>query len=85
MNQNDKTMQTISENCKDSTSQYKAIDHAFRANLAKYTLGLSPAGLLRDYFDWASHLALSPGKQLELTEKNWKKDPSFYVTQSSLL
>lgn len=86
MNQNDKAIQTISENCLDSVSQYKAIDHAFKANLARYTMGISPAGLLRDYFDWASHLALSPGKQLELVEKNWKKGSKLlrYSIQSAL-
>ena len=41
-------------------------DHAFRANLASLTGGLAPGALAGAYFDWATHLALSPGKQLEL-------------------
>jgi len=90
MNQKDKSLPIVTEkvngNCQDSVSQYKAIDHAFKANLAKFTLGLSPAGLMRDYFDWASHLALSPGKQLELTEKEFKKGAKLlrYSIQSAL-
>ncbi len=50
-----------------------AIDHAFKANLARLTAGLSPAGLASLYFNWFAHLALSPGKQLELAEKTNRK------------
>lgn len=39
------------------------------AAMAKATLGISPAALAQAYFDWATHLATSPGKQLELVEK----------------
>jgi polyhydroxyalkanoate synthase len=51
----------------------QALDRAFKANLARLTAGVSPAGLARAYFDWLSHLALSPGKQLELVEKTARK------------
>jgi polyhydroxyalkanoate synthase subunit PhaC len=47
---------------------YVSIDRAFNANLARWTLGLSPAALLEQNFDWLAHLALSPGKQLQLVE-----------------
>ena len=49
------------------------LDRAFKANLARLTAGVSPAGFARAYFDWLSHLALSPGKQLELVEKTARK------------
>ena len=51
----------------------QAIDRAFKANLARLTAGITPAGLAGTYFDWASHLMLSPGKQMELAEKGWRK------------
>jgi polyhydroxyalkanoate synthase len=42
------------------------LDHAFRAGIARLTGGLAPTALAGAYFDWAVHLAASPGKQLEL-------------------
>lgn len=51
----------------------QAIDHAFKANLARSTLGVSPAGLATSSFNWLSHLALSPGKHMELVEKAARK------------
>lgn len=51
----------------------QAIDHAFKANLARLTLGISPAGLATSYFNWLTHLALSPGKHMELVEKAARK------------
>ena len=50
-----------------------AIDRAFKANLARLTSGLSPAGLASLYFAWLTHLALSPGKHMELAEKAGRK------------
>jgi polyhydroxyalkanoate synthase len=50
-----------------------AIDRAFKANLARLTNGISPAGLANIYFNWFGHLALSPGKHLELVEKASRK------------
>ena len=62
----------------------QAVDRAFKANLARLTAGVSPAGLAQVYFDWLSHLALSPGKQLELIEKAARKVARFsrYAGQS---
>ena len=51
----------------------RTLDHAFKANLAQLTAGISPAGLASTCFDWLSHLALSPGKQLELIDKANRK------------
>ncbi|NNG03358.1 MAG: polyhydroxyalkanoic acid synthase [Inquilinus sp.] len=50
-----------------------AMDRAFKANLARLTGGMTPAGLASLYFDWLAHLALSPGKHLELAEKTSRK------------
>jgi polyhydroxyalkanoate synthase len=52
---------------------YLSIDRAFKANLARLTSGLSPAVLAEQTFDWLAHLAISPGKQLQLTEKGLRK------------
>jgi polyhydroxyalkanoate synthase len=48
---------------------YVSIDRAFKANLARLTQGLSPVVLAEQTFDWLAHLAISPGKQLQLSEK----------------
>jgi polyhydroxyalkanoate synthase subunit PhaC len=42
------------------------LDRAFRSGLARLTGGLAPSALAGAFFDWAVHLAASPGKQLEL-------------------
>ncbi len=51
----------------------QALDHAFRANLARFTFGISPAGMTTLGVDWLAHLAMSPGKQLALVEKAGRK------------
>jgi polyhydroxyalkanoate synthase len=65
-------------------SSYAGIDRAFKANLARLTLGLSPAVLGEQTFDWLAHLAISPGKQLELLGKAVRKAAHFgrYAAQS---
>ncbi len=50
-----------------------ALDHAAHAGLARLTGGLSPAALTAAYMDWAVHLAISPGKQVELAAKAARK------------
>ena len=61
-------------------------DQAFKANLARLTAGVSPAGLARVYFDWLSHLVQSPGKQVELAEKVARKIARFsrYASQKAV-
>ena len=49
------------------------LDRATHASIAKLTLGLSPTSLIGAYLDWATHLAASPGKRLQLAEKSWRK------------
>jgi len=60
----------------DTTESHYArdsLDRAVRANLARATLGISPAVLAMAYFDWMVHLAISPGKQVTLGEKALRK------------
>ena len=49
------------------------VDRAFHATMARLTGGLSPAALAGAYLDWAAHLSLSPGKQIQLAEKAYRK------------
>ena len=62
---------------------YFSIDRAFKANLARLTVGLSPAVLAEQTFDWLAHLAISPGKQLQLFENWFRETARFgsYVAQ----
>lgn len=47
---------------------YETIDRVVHAGLAKATSGLAPSVLGEAWMDWAVHLAVSPGKQLQLME-----------------
>jgi polyhydroxyalkanoate synthase subunit PhaC len=62
-----------------------SIDKAFKAHLARFTLGISPAGIVSKYFEWLAHLAVSPGKQLQLIEKAQRKNSRFTVYASSYM
>ncbi|MGA2129138.1 MAG: poly-beta-hydroxybutyrate polymerase N-terminal domain-containing protein, partial [Xanthobacteraceae bacterium] len=44
----------------------QALDRFFAAGMAQFTAGVSPRALAGAFLDWAAHLALSPGKQLDL-------------------
>ncbi len=52
---------------------FRAIDRMREALTAQMTGGLSPAALALALFDWSIHLASSPGKRLELTDKALRK------------
>ena len=54
--------------------------------MARFTAGISPVALAMDYFEWLSHLAASPGKQLQLAEKAVRKGSRFglYATASMI-
>jgi polyhydroxyalkanoate synthase subunit PhaC len=54
-------------------TSYLGLERAFKANLARLTHGITPAGLGRAYFDWVTHLMLAPGKQLQLVGKAGRK------------
>ena len=49
------------------------LDRAAGAWIAQATRGLSPATLTQAMSDWAMHLAVSPGKQLQLGAKAARK------------
>ena len=66
----------VSPKALDDTELYRlrdVLDHAVHASLARFTGGLSPAALAEAYADWAVHLAISPGKQVELAAKAVRK------------
>ncbi|MGO4524672.1 PHA/PHB synthase family protein [Microvirga sp. 2MCAF35] len=50
-----------------------ALDHTAHAGLAHLTAGLSPAAIVDAFMDWGVHLAISPGKQVELAAKAARK------------
>ena len=56
-----------------STAIVEIMDRAAHASMGRATLGLSPSALAAAYLDWISHLAFSPGKQLQLLQKAQKK------------
>lgn len=49
------------------------VDRTAHAAMARLSFGLSPAALAAAWADWAAHLAASPGKQMHLLEKAWRK------------
>lgn len=52
---------------------FKAIDRTRAAFTAQLTGGISPAAMALAMFDWSTHLASSPGKQMELGWKAMRK------------
>ncbi|WP_193427424.1 PHA/PHB synthase family protein [Methyloceanibacter superfactus] len=49
-----------------TTPSFEAADRLARATIARFTQGVSPHSQLAAWFDWASHLGRSPGRQMEL-------------------
>lgn len=56
-----------------STAFAELIDRSIHAATARLTAGISPSAIASAYMDWATHLAASPGKRLQLIEKAIKK------------
>lgn len=56
-----------------TTAFAEVLDRSIHAAMAKATMGLAPAALAGAYLDWLVHLATSPGKQLQLSEKTFRK------------
>ncbi|MFT7135506.1 MAG: polyhydroxyalkanoate synthase [Akkermansiaceae bacterium] len=48
---------------------FETLDRMAHTAVAKATSGLSPSVLAEAWMDWATHLAVSPGKQLKLIEQ----------------
>ncbi len=51
----------------------QSLDHATKAHLARFTMGVTPFGLSSSFFNWWVHLAGSPAKQVQLAEKAARK------------
>ena len=47
------------------------MDTLWQANLARLTMGISPAGASGALFSWVSHLAQAPGKIAEMMAYPW--------------
>ncbi len=60
----------------DSGACFAAMDQSVHGMLAELTSGQSPILTAKAWLDWASHLALSPGKQVDLalraSEAAWR-------------
>jgi polyhydroxyalkanoate synthase len=48
-------------------------DRLVRAQIGRFSSGLSPVGLWLTYLDWLLHLGCSPGKQVDLARKSLRK------------
>jgi Poly-beta-hydroxybutyrate polymerase N terminal len=59
------------------TAFSEAIDRSLNAAAAHFTMGLSPAAPVQAYLDWATHLAFSPGKRLQLIDRATRKGIRF--------
>src|ERR1043165_1418544 len=53
----------------ESLDAFQDIDRAFHARLARLTGGIAPGALAAAVTDWVTHIALAPGKQIELTSR----------------
>lgn len=54
-------------------NQAAIMDREFRTMLAQITAGMSPLELSLATLDWISHLAISPGKRLQLAQSFYRK------------
>ena len=59
------------------TALAEITDRALHAATARFTAGVSPAALAEAYLDWATHLAYSPGKRIQLVDKAMRKATRF--------
>ncbi len=50
-------------------SPFQVLDRSVHVAISLVTAGLSPAALTQAFFDWYVHLAVSPGKRLELAQR----------------
>jgi polyhydroxyalkanoate synthase len=61
------------------------LDRFFNASLARVTSGISPAALVKAYFDWCIHLAAAPGKRMQLVHKaqtKWMRFANYAAHQA---
>ncbi|MDX1900557.1 MAG: alpha/beta fold hydrolase [Gammaproteobacteria bacterium] len=62
-----------------SNYEGEAYDIMLRASLARMTFSLSPASFGMAMYDWMSHFALSPAKQIDLMQKGFKNLNQFFT------
>jgi polyhydroxyalkanoate synthase len=55
------------------TAAFAVLDRSIHAQLARFTLGLSPRAMISAYFDWIGGITFSPGKQAQLLNKAQRK------------
>ncbi len=65
-----KTVKTAALPVPEQPSVYAEIDRVVHAGVARATSGLAPSMFGEAWMDWAVHMAVSPGKQLQLMEKS---------------
>ena len=63
----------------DSNSTMRQFDRKLRGHLGILFGGQSPWAALQAWEDWAFHLMLSQGRQIELWEQAWQAAASFYL------
>jgi polyhydroxyalkanoate synthase subunit PhaC len=63
----------IAADAPELEARWASLDPTTRAALAQVTGGVSPVSIAAACADWAMHLALAPGKQVQLAEKALKK------------
>jgi polyhydroxyalkanoate synthase len=56
-----------------SLEMANVLDRSLNYARSRMTLGLSPAALAEASFDWFIHLAVAPGKQMQLAQKAFRK------------
>lgn len=57
----------------DEINQDTPFDRLLRAEIGRYTGGLSPVALALAFADWSMHLGMSPNRQVELMRKGVRK------------
>ncbi|MGO2501568.1 MAG: PHA/PHB synthase family protein [Cobetia marina] len=71
---------TIKAPPEGESTLYETIDRIVHAGVARSTLGLAPSVLGEAWMDWAIHLAISPGKQLNLMESALRGNMAIWHT-----
>lgn len=64
----------------DRQTVYEEMDRVAHASIAKTTSGIAPTVLGEAWMDWAVHLAVSPGKQLQLMEQALHNSQALWTT-----
>lgn len=54
-------------------------DRMIHAQMGNWTGWLSPATAVLSYFDWLSHLSMSPGKQMDVADKTLQNFSRFFL------